>query len=142
MVFHSTHSHWHLEASSFYSLRPAASTETPASAHRKTSFCLRDSERVPARMGTFDYPLYYGACSRDRPMGVTIGWTDVYQSFLDGQSLVLGSREQVPNGRYCLSIRVDPRDALRESDEEDNVAKRAIRIRGDAVTLLPNDVCA
>ncbi len=74
-------------------------------------------------------------------MGVNIGWTDVYQSFLDGQSLNLGDRKKVPNGRYCLGIRVDPRDALRESDETDNVSLRAIRITRDSVTALPHKVC-
>lgn len=142
MVFHATHNHWHFEASSFYALRPADRTGSPASTYRKTSFCLRDSERVPERMGTYHHPAFYGACSRDRPMGVNIGWTDVYQSFLDGQSLHLGRRRNVPNGRYCLSIRVDPKDALKESDERDNTSLRAIRIRGDEVTPLPNSVCA
>ena len=142
MVFHPTHNHWHFEASSFYSLRPAGDGPDHVAAYRKTSFCFRDSERVPARMGTFNRPPYYGACSSDRPMGVNIGWTDVYQSFLDGQSLNLGDRNKVPNGRYCLGIRVDPKDAMRESDETDNVALRALRIRGDSVTALPNNVCS
>ena len=141
MVFHPTHNHWHFEASSFYSLRPVVDGPNHVAAYRKTSFCLRDSEQVPSRMGTFNHPLYYGACSRDRPMGVNIGWTDVYQSFLDGQSLNLGDRRKVPNGRYCLGIRVDPRDSLKESDEADNVSLRAIQIRGDSVTTLRNDVC-
>jgi hypothetical protein len=141
MVFHPTHNHWHMEASSFYALRPADAGAGPAAAYRKTSFCLRDSERVPERLGTFKSPLFYGACSRDRRMGVNVGWADVYQSFLDGQSLLLGTRDKVPNGRYCLSLRVDPKDTLREADETDNLSQRAIRIRGQAVTILPSKVC-
>jgi hypothetical protein len=141
MVFHPTHNHWHIEASSFYSLRPASAGEGRASAYRKTSFCLRDSERVPEHLGTYKQPLFYGVCSRDEPMGVNIGWADVYQSFLDGQSLHLGRRRSVPNGRYCLTIRVDPRDALIESDETDNDATRSIRIRGTSVSMLAHRVC-
>jgi hypothetical protein len=140
MVFHPSHNHWHFESSSFYSLQPVSPKPARASAYRKTSFCLRDSERVPEHLGDFDRPLFYGACSRDRPMGVNIGWADVYQSFLDGQSLNL-ARSRVPNGRYCLTIRVDPRDRLRESDERDNVSKRAIRIRNTSLSMLPNRVC-
>jgi hypothetical protein len=140
MVFHPSHNHWHFEASSFYSLRRVGARPGRASAYRKTSFCLRDSERVPARLGNPNRPPFYGACSRDRPMGVNIGWADVYQSFLDGQSLNL-ARSRVPDGRYCLTIRVDPRDALRETDERDNVSKRAIRIRGTSLRRLPNRVC-
>jgi hypothetical protein len=140
MVFHPSHNHWHLESSSFYSLQRVGAKPARASAYRKTSFCLRDSERVPEHLGDFDRPLFYGACSRDQPMGVNIGWADIYQSFLDGQSLKL-ARSRVPNGRYCLSIKVDPRDALREANERDNVSKRAIRIRGTSVSMLPNHVC-
>ena len=140
MVFHPSHNHWHLESSSFYSLWPVGAKPSRVSAYRKTSFCLRDSERVPEHLGDFDRPLYYGACSRDRPMGVNIGWADIYQSFLDGQSLNL-PRSRVPNGRYCLNIKVDPRDSLRESKERDNISKRAIRIRGTSVSTLPNRVC-
>jgi hypothetical protein len=141
MVFHPTHNHWHFDSSSFYALRPARGSRPRVSAYRKTSFCLRDSRRVPEHMGTFHQPLFYGECSRDRPMGVNIGWADVYQSFLDGQSLTLGQRRKVPNGRYCLTIRVDPNDSMRESDETDNVSARAIAIRGTQVTPLPNRVC-
>jgi hypothetical protein len=140
MVFHPSHNHWHFESSSFYSLQPVGRKPARASAYRKTSFCLRDSERVPEHLGDFDRPLFYGACSRDRPMGVNIGWADIYQSFLDGQSLNL-ARSRVPNGRYCLTIRVDPRDRLRESDERDNVSKRAIRIRDTSLSMLPNRIC-
>jgi len=138
MVFHPSHNHWHFESSSFYSLQPVGRKPARASAYRKTSFCLRDSERTPEHLGDYDRPMFYGACSRDQPMGVNIGWADVYQSFLDGQSLNLA---RVPNGRYCLTIRVDPRDRLRESDERDNVSQRAIRIRNTSVSMLPNRVC-
>jgi len=141
MVFHPSHNHWHFEASTFYALRPAHGDAGKISAFRKNSFCMRDSERVPEQLGTFNHPLHYGACSQDRPMGINIGWADVYQSFLDGQSLNLGGRTKVPNGRYCLTIRVDPREALVESDERDNVSARSIRIKGTSVSTLPNRVC-
>ncbi len=139
MVFHRTHNHWHFAASTRYSLRPAKGPHI-VSARRKMSFCLRDSERVPQSYGTWNYPLFYGACSQDAPMGVSIGWSDVYQSYLDGQSLDLppGLR----NGRYCLRIRVDPTNLLKETRERDNVSERAIRITGRQVALEPNRLCA
>ncbi|MDQ3629534.1 MAG: lysyl oxidase family protein [Actinomycetota bacterium] len=139
MLFHPTHDHWHFAASTRYSLRPVEGPKI-LSAHRKMSFCLRDSERVPASYGTWNYSLFYGACSQDAPMGVSIGWSDVYQSFLDGQSLSLPPR--LPDGRYCLRIRVDPSNQLKESRERDNVSERAIRIAGRRVALAPNRLCA
>jgi len=141
MVFHPTHNHWHFEASTFYALRPVTGEQDRTSAFRKTSFCMRDSERVPAQLGTYNQPLHYGACSQDRPMGINIGWADVYQSFLDGQSLHLGDTSKVPDGRYCLTIRVDPKESLVESNEDDNLSARSIRISGSSVTMLPNSVC-
>ncbi len=139
MVFHPTHDHWHFAASTRYSLRPAKGPNI-ISVRRKMSFCLRDSARVPQSYGTWNYPLFYGACSQNAPMGVSIGWADVYQSYLDGQSLDLPPR--LRNGRYCLRIRVDPTNLLKEGDERDNVSERAIRITGRQVVLEPNRLCA
>ncbi len=104
------------------------------------SFCLRDTERVPESYGTFHQPQFYGECGRDSPQGVSTGWVDIYQSFLAGQALRLP--HQVGNGRYCLQIRADPRDELRESDETDNTSMRAFRLRGDAVSVIDSSICA
>jgi len=139
MVFHPDHDHWHLEAASRYTLRrPDGKNVIVAS--KKMSFCLRDSERVPEQYGTFRHGLFYGACSRNSPQGISAGWVDVYQSFLPGQALRLPRR--LDNGRYCLQLRVDPQDQLRESDETNNTSVRAFRLRGDAVTVLDRSVCA
>jgi len=138
MLFHRSHDHWHFAASTRYSLRPVTGPNL-VSARRKMSFCLRDSERVPASYGTWNYPLFYGTCSQNAPMGVSIGWADVYQSFLDGQSLKLPPR--LRNGRYCLRIRVDPTNLLKESNERNNVSERAVRITGTRLTAAPNRLC-
>lgn len=138
MLFHRSHDHWHFAASTRYSLRPVKGPRT-VSAHRKMSFCLRDSARVPASFGSWNYPRFYGACSQNAPMGVSIGWADIYQSFLDGQSLRLPAG--LPNGRYCLRIRVDPTNLLKETNERDNESERAIRIIGRKVALAPNRLC-
>ena len=46
------------------------------SARRKVSFCLRDTARVPEWMGTWDYPLSYGSCSRRTPPAGHLGRLD------------------------------------------------------------------
>lgn len=62
MVFHLEHNHWHLEAASRYTLfRPGHESYSVVHA-RKTSFCMRDSERVPAGLETTHRPLFYRAC--------------------------------------------------------------------------------
>jgi Lysyl oxidase len=139
MVFHPQHNHWHFDAASRYSLFPADGHRA-VSRHRKTSFCLRDSRRVPVPWGAArNYPSHYGACDVNNPQGIMIGWADVYQSFLPGQALRLPKR--LPNGRYCVRVAVDPLNQLRESDDTDNASVRAIRIRNRSVQPIPVRAC-
>ena len=132
MVFHPYHDHWHLEAASRYTLYKAARPELSKVAQRKMSFCLRDSKRVPAAYGTFPYPQRYGACSRSSPQGISVGWVDVYQSYLAGQAIRLPKR--MGAGLYCLRIKVDPKDQLLETRNNDNSSVRAFFLRGDRVS--------
>jgi hypothetical protein len=132
MVYHPLHHHWHFKASARYTLRYPATASAPepvvVSARRKVSFCLRDTAPIPARYGEFDYPLAYGSCTRRSPQGISIGWMDVYQSFLAGQ--VLRLPDDLPNGLYCLETVVDPLDQLVETNNDNNSSVRALRIHG------------
>jgi hypothetical protein len=139
-VYHVEHNHWHFDAAARYRLYKPDTKGFIAQA-RKVSFCLRDSRRVPSHVGEFHYRAHYGDCSLGRPEGISVGWADVYQWFLSGQSLVLPPR--VRSDVYCLSIRVDPKQLLYESDETNNLSFRAFRIRGGR-TVAPyedNSVC-
>jgi hypothetical protein len=139
MVFHPYHDHWHFEAASRYTLWKKNAQEPLRVGHRKMSFCLRDSREVPDSYGTFNYPEHYGACSRYSPQGISIGWVDVYQSYLAGQALKLPAR--AGDGLYCLQIKVDPTDAIRESDDADNTSLRAFRLSGDRIRVVPTSRC-
>jgi len=139
-LFHREHNHWHFDAAARYRLFKPGVNGYIAQA-KKVSFCLRDSERVPPAMGDFHQGRHYGDCSLDRPEGITVGWADLYESFLSGQSLRLPPR--VRRGVYCLSVKVDPKGLLYESDEDNNVSYRAFRIKGArTVVPYPNRVCA
>ena len=131
MAFHPFHDHWHFEAASRYMLYRADRPRNAQVARRKMSFCLRDSARVPAHYDVAAYPERYGACSRRSPQGISIGWVDIYQSFLAGQAIRLPRR--MGDGLYCLHIRVDPQDLLVETDDGDNTSMRAFVLRGDTV---------
>ena len=109
------------------------------SARRKVSFCLRDTARVPARYGEFGYDLAYGRCTKRSPQGISIGWMDIYQSFLAGQALRLP--DDLPNGLYCLQTVVDPIDQLVETDNDNNSSVRALRIHGTKVVVRPTARC-
>jgi len=131
MIYHPYHDHWHFEAASRYTLYRQDRPDLVRVARRKMSFCLRDSRRVPASYGTFHHQERYGACSKYSPQGISVGWVDVYQSFLAGQAMRLPPG--AGDGLYCLQIRVDPKDQVVESEDEDNTSLRAFYLRGDEV---------
>ena len=140
MVYHPYHHHWHFKASARYSLLdPSQEGRVVVSARRKVSFCLRDSARLPDRYGSFDYPERYSYCTRRSPQGISVGWMDVYQSFLAGQALRLPKR--MKNGLYCLETVVDPIDQLDETNDDNNSSVRALRIRGNRVVVRPTRRC-
>ncbi len=139
MAFHPLHDHWHFEAASRYRVYRPDRERDAIVRSRKTSFCLRDSERVPLRLGAFNKPLYYSNCARDTPQGISTGWVDVYASYLPGQALRVPDR--LPNGVYCLGIRVDPLDELWESNETNNDSARAFRLYRDRVEPVQSKPC-
>jgi hypothetical protein len=141
MLYHPFHHHWHFKASARYTLLdPAAAEPVVVSARRKVSFCLRDSARVPEWMGSWDYPVTYGACARTSPQGISVGWMDVYQSFLAGQFVPLPKK--LKDGIYCLQTVVDPLDQLTESNNDNNSSMRELAIRGNRVKSRPNTHCS
>jgi hypothetical protein len=140
MIFHPAHDHWHFEAASRYSLfQPGRERNLVNVARRKMSFCLRDSRRIPREYGTFSHSEFYGACSKSSPQGISVGWVDVYQSFLAGQALKLPRSAR--DGLYCLRIKVDPKNELVETDDRDNTSMRAFRLRGDTIKVRPVTRC-
>ena len=140
MVYHPLHHHWHFKATARYTLLdPGAAEPVVVSARRKVSFCLRDSARVPEWMGSWSYPVTYGACAKTTPQGISVGWMDIYQSFLAGQYLPLPKK--LEDGIYCLHTVVDPLDQLTETNNDNNSSMREIAIRGDRVVQRPNTHC-
>jgi hypothetical protein len=140
MVYHPAHAHWHFNASARYTLaKSGASQDVVVSVRRKVSFCLRDTDRLPAWAGTWKNRQAYGACSRTSRQGISIGWMDIYQSFLAGQFLRLP--RNLANGVYCLRIVVDPLDQLVESNNKNNKSVRALRIRGNSVVKADQSRC-
>ena len=100
MLYHPKHDHWHFKASAQYSLVDPRNGDAVVSARSKVSFCLRDTARVPVEYGTWAYREVYGTCTKRSPQGISVGWMDIYQSFLAGQRLVLP--EGLADGLYCL----------------------------------------
>ena len=119
------HAHWHLLDFERYELRrPDGGLVRPAA---KTGFCLTDSfDAGPATLpGEPVHARWLNECGRRRPdllrmrEGISIGFRDVYEPFLEGQSVDL---TRLPAGRYVLVHRANPTRALAESDYANNAA--------------------
>lgn len=139
MVFHPVHNHWHFDAAARFTLFRPDRRQVILVRARKMSFCLRDSERVPEAFETFSQPQHYDACARDLPQGISPGWVDVYSSYLVGQAMTLPPH--LRDGVYCLGVRVDPLNELRESDETDNTSVHGFRLRGSHVGAVQSHPC-
>jgi hypothetical protein len=68
-----------------------------------------------------------------------VGWVDVYQSYLAGQAIRLPRR--MGDGLYCLLIKVDPKNQLAETRDNDNSSVRAFFLRGDRIRYRDSAKC-
>ena len=126
------HQHWHLLRFERYELREPGGRRL-IGRDRKTGFCLGDRYRVlrpelPRRPAN---PVYTSRCglgaTRRLRMteGISVGYGDDYDPWLEGQSLPLGG---LPAGRYLLVHRVNAGRRLRESDYSNNAASVLLRL--------------
>lgn len=99
----------------------------------KLNYCLRDLELTrPGRRAPT--AARYPGCNQnpfqDRvTLGTSVGWSDVYPADYSKQWIpVKGLR-----GCFAFVMRVDPRNLLYESNEDDNASRRLVRLpfRGD-----------
>ena len=129
--FEIPHNHWHFDDYVLYELlRPDG---TVAATNDKSGFCLLDIARVrPGLPGSPRDPVYL-TCNQGEfdalnigPEGISRGWTDVYDWTLEGQSLDVTG---LPGGIYYLRSTVDPLDLIDETDEGNNAATVAVRLR-------------
>lgn len=132
------HRHWHFFRFMRYEL-VRASDGAVVAPDQKTGFCLGDRYNTdpdtrlpgePPMPGVFDAPPDNDWCGRDDPdrlsltMGLSVGYGDNYQAFLDGQSIDITN---VPEGNYNLVHRVNAN--VRESDYSNNAASILLHLR-------------
>ena len=80
-----------------------------------------------------DEPLGNCTSPANGVMGLSVGWGDVYRWQRPGMYVEFYGQ---PNGRYVVQSRVDERDAILESNENDNVAYAYVQVENDVVQLL------
>ena len=127
------HEHWHLLGFERYELRRAAGPAELVT-DRKTGFCLGDRYRarghgLPVQPPE---PVYTGRCGLERTAllglteGISVGYGDVYDPNLEGQSLRLTGLDA---GRYRLVHRVNVGRRLHESSYANNASSLLLRLR-------------
>lgn len=117
------HGHWHVWGAARYELRRLGGGETVRT-HVKRGFCYFDSKPyklgLPGAPKRLKYPR--DACGKKRDvrlaMGISTGWQDDYYWRIPGQEMDITT---LPNGRYRLFVKADPRNWFRESNERNNV---------------------
>ncbi len=100
----------------------------------KVDYCFRDLRRVRplARRGSYPrspHLRHFGACSTRAEasrltLGTSVGWADIYPSSYPQNAIdVTGLR-----GCFLYTLKVDPRDELRELREDNNAGSRIVRL--------------
>ena len=132
-VFHPGHNHWHLDSFSVYelwTLQPNGMLDQVVATSGKVSYCLRDIYRS-AEAEQIDR-AGFTSCSPVR-QGLSVGWTDVYQYYLAGQSIDITGLE---DGTYALMSIADPFNLIQESDETNNGIVIYLEIGEAKVTVI------
>jgi len=134
-VYHPAHNHFHFEGYALYSLEPINAPGGSPKSGSKTTFCIMDTDKVDTRLPGAPKTAVYITCG-DTIQGMSVGWADTYGYILEGQSIDFTGN---PSGDYCLSIQIDPKSRLYETDESDNVASSLLRIDVERSTIAVLD---
>lgn len=134
-VYHPEHQHIHFEDFAEFRLRevlPDGSVGAVIATSAKVSFCLLDVQQYD---NSGPSSPYYLSCQQLQ--GISVGWADVYDKGLPGQSIDITN---VPDGTYWLEEVVDPSNRIMESNETNNVARIQIDlVRPAGVTPIAPD---
>jgi hypothetical protein len=113
--YHADHDHIHFDNYATYTLQPINAPGASAREGHKTTFCLMDTDPAPAPY-TSSAPAYYTDCGRVM-QGISVGWGDKYSWYLADQDIDVSG---LPSGDYSLTIDIDPKNTLLETNDTDN----------------------
>ena len=129
--YHPTHNHMHFDDYAVYTLQPVNAPGASSRTGTKMTFCIMDTDKVNLKLPGAPKRAVYKTCGSSM-QGMSVGWADTYGSYLDGQSIDITG---LPDGDYNLSIEVDPKGQIVESNDSDNKSTLGIRIVGQTVTV-------
>jgi lysyl oxidase len=116
-IYHAAHNHIHFENYALYELQPIDAPGASKLTGSKVSFCVLDSTRINTKLSGAPRQPAYATCGY-QVQGLSVGWGDKYAYYLAGQSFDVTG---LPDGIYVLRITVDPKNLLKETDDEDNI---------------------
>jgi hypothetical protein len=127
------HQHWHFHDFARYRLLKADLTSAVRS--RKESFCLANTDAVDYTVPGADWRPentdLSSACGGRDTLSLrevlSSGSGDTYAQYRAGQSFNL---DGLPNGRYYVAVEANPLGHLTESNTDNNVSLRRVRIGG------------
>ena len=132
-VWHPTHNHFHFEDYATYLLQPINAPGGSERLGAKTTFCVMDTTRVNTRLSGSPKKAVYANCG-STVQGMSVGWGDTYGYQLDGQFIDVTN---LPDGDYRLTIVLDPKNKLTESEETtDNTSFIDIHLAGGGVSVI------
>ncbi len=139
-VWHPAHNHFHFEGYALYSLEPINAPGGSPKSGNKTTFCIMDTNKIDASLPGAPQQAVYSTCGTTI-QGMSVGWADTYGYTLEGQSVDFTGN---PSGDYCLTIQIDPKGRLLETDEQDNVASSLLHIdvERSTISVLDNSGCS
>lgn len=127
-VWHPAHSHHHYGDFAEYLFEPAqvvpGTKVLSHSIRQKTTFCIRDDERMPADIPNVPVRPVFTVCGKER-QGVSPGWIDVYSHTLPDQYVDV--HDMTP-GVYALSFLIDPQKSFIEEHDDNNIATTLIEL--------------
>jgi len=138
-VWHPAHNHFHFGDYAIYYLEPIDAPGGSPKSGSKTTFCVMDTNKIDDSLPGAPQTAYYATCG-STVQGMSVGWADTYGYNLTGQSIDFTGN---PSGDYCLTIQIDPKTRLYETNDNDNVASSLLRIDAErsTVTVLDSTGC-
>jgi lysyl oxidase len=139
-VWHPSHNHFHFNDYAIYYLEPINAPGGSPKSGNKTTFCIMDTNKIDTSLPGAPSTAFYSTCGTT-VQGMSVGWADTYGYSLAGQSVDITGN---PSGDYCLTIQIDPKGRLLETDESDNIASVLLHIDTErsTVTVLDNSGCS
>lgn len=129
--YHPQHQHIHFNDYALYELQPLGASGNSSRTGAKTTFCIIDTTRIDRRLPGAPKKAVYKTCGTKQ--GISVGWGDTYGSHLAGQEVDFTGNG---NGNYRLTIEVDYRDKLIETNEFNNESQVCFNVTDSVITSI------